>query len=130
MDTRQEVKEKGCVETLYGRRREIPEIHAANAIVRAAAERQAINAPAQGTAADIMKLAMIRTHNWLEDTYKGKDNRPYLILQVHDELLLEVPTDDVDSVAQEVKKIMESIEGLDVPLEADIAHGDSWGELK
>lgn len=129
LNTRQQVKDVGYVETLYGRRREIPEIYASNAIVRAAAERQAINAPAQGTAADIMKIAMIRVHDWIEKEYDSKDTRPYLVLQVHDELLLEVPEGMQTHVAQHVKHIMESVEGLNVPLEADVAMGDSWGEL-
>ncbi len=129
LNTRQQVKDLGYVETLFGRRREIPEIHAANAIVRAAAERQAINAPAQGTAADIMKIAMIRVDEWIEKEYADKEIRPYLVLQVHDELLLEAPEGMQTHVARNVKQIMESVEGLDVPLEADIAMGDSWGEL-
>ncbi|MGH2569509.1 MAG: DNA polymerase, partial [Bacteroidota bacterium] len=86
-----EIREKGYVETLFGRRREIPEIYASNSIIRAQAERMAVNAPAQGTAADLMKLAMIRVHEWLENAYHSDTTRPYLILQVHDELLLEVP---------------------------------------
>lgn len=129
VDTKKIVREKGYVETLYGRRREIPEIQASNAIVRAAAERMAINAPAQGTEADIMKLAMIRTHEWLEHEYSGKSERPYLVLQVHDSLLLETPKDLTQSVGDKIKEIMEKSADLSVPLIVDCSVGTNWGEL-
>lgn len=128
-ETREQIKNQGYVETLFGRRREIPEINASNAVVRAAAERMAINAPAQGTAADIMKLAMIQAHDWIEENYATSAERPYLILQVHDELLLECPHDLSQTVAKSIKTIMERAYPLDVPLEVDCAIGVSWGEL-
>lgn len=129
-ETKQLIRSQGYVETLFGRRREIPEIHAANAVVRAAAERMAINAPAQGTASDIMKLAMIMAHAWLEHTYHESKKRPYLVLQVHDELLLEVPDDEIETVSRHVKKIMEEIHPLSVPLVADCAVGKTWGKTE
>lgn len=129
-DTKKEVKDKGYVETLFGRKREIPEIHAANAIVRAAAERMAINMPAQGTEADIIKLAMIEVQNWLIKEYDHQEDRPYLLLQVHDSLLLEVPNDLVDSTAKKVKEIMESVCKVSVPLNVDISIGHNWGQLE
>lgn len=129
-ETKQQVKEKGYVETLFGRRREIPEIHASNAILRAAAERMAINMPAQGSLSDIIKLAMIQIQDWLEKEFADKTERPYLTLQVHDELLLEVPDDLVKPVATKVKAIMENVCDLSVPLVADPAVGPNWGKLK
>ncbi len=129
-DTKKEVKDKGYVETLYGRMREIPEIHASNAIVRAAAERMAINMPAQGTEADIIKLAMIEVQNWLMKEYDHQEKRPYLLLQVHDSLLLEVPNDLVDSTAKKVKEIMENVCKVSVPLNVDISIGHNWGRLE
>lgn len=128
--TKQEIREKGYVETLSGRRREIPEIYASNAIVRAQAERMAINAPAQGTEADFIKLAMILTHEWLEHEYKDKSDRPYLVLQVHDSLLLEVPEGEVEHVSQKVKTIMESVGQLSVPLTVDCSVGPNWGAVE
>lgn len=128
-NTKDEVKKNGYVETIYGRRRPLPEIHAANAIVRAAAERQAINAPAQGTEADITKLAMIEIEKWLEKEYGTKEYRPYLLLQIHDSFLLECPKSEIQKVADHVKKIMESITKIAVPLTVDISVGPNWGEL-
>lgn len=127
--TKQQIREQGYVETLFGRRREIPEIHAANAIVRAQAERMAINAPAQGTEADLMKLAMIRTHDWIEQEYTGQKERPYLLLQIHDSFLFEVPEGEVKKVSAKAKEIMEGVTTLDVPLIVDCSTGANWGEL-
>ncbi len=128
-NTKDEVRKNGYVETIYGRRRSLPEIHAANAIVRASAERQAINAPAQGTEADITKLAMIEIEKWLEAEYAGQAVRPYLLLQIHDSFLLECPKSETKKVAVEVKKIMESTAKLAVPLTVDVSTGPNWGEL-
>lgn len=128
-NTKEMVKKVGYVETLYGRRRPLPDIHAANAIVRAAAERQAINAPAQGTEADITKLAMIKIEDWLESEYGDKETRPYLLLQIHDSFLLESPKSETRKVAEHVKKIMESTAKLAVPLTVDVSVGPNWGEL-
>lgn len=129
-DTKQSLRETGYVETLFGRRREIPEIHASNSIVRAQAERIAINAPAQGTAADLMKLAMIEVDDWLEQEYGGQTERPHLLLQVHDELLLESPHALTKEVGHKVKTIMQNITKLSVPLDTDCAVGANWGELE
>ncbi len=128
-DTKQQIRDKGYVETLFGRRREIPEIQASNAMVRAAAERMAINMPAQGTAADIMKLAMIETNRWLHAEFDQAKDRPYLVLQVHDELLLEVPHDLVVPVTAKVKSIMETVCQLAVPLVAEPKGGHNWREM-
>ncbi len=128
-DTKQSLRETGYVETLFGRRREIPEIHASNSIVRAQAERIAINAPAQGTAADLMKLAMIEVDKWLEQEYGDQAERPYLLLQVHDELLLESPHALTREVGNKVKTIMENVTKISVPLETNCAVGSNWGEL-
>jgi len=118
------------VETLFGRRREIPEIRASNAVLRAQAERMAINAPAQGTAADLIKLAMIQSSDWLEKAYGQDKMRPYLVLQVHDELLMEVPQVMTDVVAQHIKSIMENCVELDVPLAVEYKVGQNWGEME
>ncbi len=128
--TKEEIRTQGYVETLFGRRREIPEIHASNAIVRAQAERMAINAPAQGTEADLIKLAMIQVHAWLKDTYVDQKAKPTLILQVHDSLLLEVPDGEINTVASHVKQIMESVHHLTVPLIVDCSYGKTWGALE
>lgn len=128
--TKQEIRDKGYVETIFGRRREIPEIKASNAMVRAAAERMAINAPAQGTEADIIKLAMIQVHDWLEHTYANVKERPYLTLQVHDSLLLESPESETERVAAKVKELMEHAYELDIPLTVDCSIGKNWGELE
>jgi DNA polymerase-1 len=130
--TKEEVKEKGYVETLYGRRRELPDIHAANAILRNAAERMAINAPAQGTEADLMKVAMIQAQIWLDKTYGDlpSDKRPYLLLQIHDSLLLEAPNALVKEVAENMKRIMEDVDKQSVPLTVDVSVGPDWGHLE
>ncbi|HHQ49089.1 MAG TPA: DNA polymerase I, partial [Acidobacteria bacterium] len=121
---REQARRAGKVTTLFGRVRRIANLDHPSAAVRAAAERMAINAPIQGTAADIIKLAMIAVHRWLEN----HDAR--LLLQVHDELVLEAPAADAPTVARELKRIMEGVVTLDVPLTADTAHGPSWYEAK
>ncbi len=128
--TKVEIREKGYVETLFGRRREIPEIYASNAVVRAAAERMAINMPAQGTESDIMKLAMIEIEAWLDEEYGDKQERPYMVLQVHDSLLFEVPEAFVKPVIKKVKSLMEDACKLSVPLIADPSIGKNWGQLE
>ncbi|VTP83619.1 DNA polymerase I [Leclercia adecarboxylata] len=110
--TRAKAKEKGYVETLDGRRLYLPDINSSNAARRAGAERAAINAPMQGTAADIIKRAMIAVDAWLE-----KDQpRVRMIMQVHDELVFEVHKDDLESVSKKIHELMENSVKLDVPL--------------
>lgn len=125
--TRLFAKENGYVETLLGRRRTIPEIASANFQVAAAGERMAINMPIQGLTADIMKLAMIAVYNFLQKKYKEDDVR--MILQIHDEIMVEAREEIAAEIAQEMKKVMEDVYVLDVPLVVDIKTGASWGEL-
>ncbi len=113
---------QGYVNTLLGRRREIPELRSSNRSLVAAGERMAINMPIQGTAADIMKIAMIRVAARL----RGEGFRARLLLQVHDELLLEVPRDEVDRLVPAVRETMEGALALDVPLTVDVKTGDDW----
>ncbi|MCK5191899.1 MAG: DNA polymerase I, partial [Methylococcales bacterium] len=121
---REQAKEQGYVETLFGRRLYLPEIKARNAARRQYAERTAINAPMQGTAADIIKIAMINTHNWLEDS----DSTSKMIMQVHDELVFEVAEQQAESFSNSIRTIMCSAVQLDVPLIVDIGVGDNWDE--
>ena len=116
--------ENGFVETVFGRRLYLPEINASNGMRRQAAERTAINAPMQGTAADIIKLAMINVHNWLESS----DLTSKIIMQVHDELVLEVPESEMDEVKKGLSELMEGAAELLVPLVVDIGVGDNWDE--
>ncbi|GLR76250.1 DNA polymerase I [Aliivibrio sifiae] len=124
-ETRLLATEQGYVETLYGRRLHLPEINARNAIRRKAAERAAINAPMQGTAADIIKKAMILVDKWIEEEGDGRVN---LLMQVHDELVFEVKEDALEEVTQKVTELMEGAVTLDVPLVADSDFGDNWDE--
>ncbi len=121
---RDQARREGKVTTLFGRVRRIANLEHPSANVRAAAERMAINAPIQGTAADIIKLAMIAVHRWLED----RDAR--LLLQVHDELILEAPAATAEATAAGLRRIMEGIVTLDVPLAVDVGLGPSWYEAK
>jgi len=124
--TRTQAQEQGYVETIMGRKRYLPEIYSGMRQVRAQAERMAVNFPIQGTAADILKVAMIDIFKKLSQVSKDS----HMILQVHDELVFEVPTADVDAVAKFVKKEMEGVIELDVPLITDVAIGKNWGEMK
>ncbi|MBS0877879.1 MULTISPECIES: DNA polymerase I [unclassified Tatumella] len=121
--TRQSAAEKGYVETLEGRRLYLPDINSGNAIRRKAAERAAINAPMQGTAADIIKRAMIGVDQWLssQDPQKIK-----MIMQVHDELVFEVDDSLLETASATIRDIMESSLTLDVPLQVEIGIGDNW----
>jgi DNA polymerase-1 len=120
--TREKAREQGYVETVFGRRLYLPDIKLSNPARRAGAERAAINAPMQGTAADLIKLAMIAVQNWLErDGLSSK-----LIMQVHDELVLEVPQAELDVVKQKLPAIMAGVAELKVPLLAEVGAGDSW----
>ena len=122
-DAKQIAKEKGYVETFFGRRLWLPEINGSNGIMRAAAERAAINGPMQGTAADLIKLAMIEVQNWIQTelNIKGK-----MIMQVHDELVFEVPNNEVQTFKKIIPKLMAEVASLSVPLIADIGEGDNW----
>lgn len=122
VDIREKAKEQGYVETLFGRRLYLPEINSSNAIRRKGAERVAINAPMQGTAADIIKLAMIAIHNEI------KKNDIQMIMQVHDELVFEVKENKVDEYSALIKSLMENAAHLSVPLIVDIGVGDNWDE--
>ncbi|MBU0596593.1 DNA polymerase I, partial [Patescibacteria group bacterium] len=122
-------KEEGYVETLFGRRRYIPELSSENYQLRSAGERMAINMPVQGTAADLMKMAMIATHEQLS-TKALKHGDVRLILQVHDELVLEVRKGLEDEISKLVKDAMENVAKLRVPIEVDVHWGKRWGEIK
>ena len=123
-DSRLVAKEKGYVETVYGRRLYLPEISAKHAQRRQAAERTAINAPMQGTAADVIKIAMSNVQAWLT---KSKVDAK-MVMQVHDELVFEVADPDVEQLSIEVKKLMESAVNLDVLLEVEVGVGNNWDE--
>jgi DNA polymerase-1 len=122
---RETARAQGFVTTLLGRRREIPELRSTNRSLVAAGERMAINMPIQGTAADIMKIAMIRVAARL----RAEGFRARLLLQVHDELLLEVPRDEVDRLVPAVRETMEGALALDVPLTVDVKIGDDWESM-
>ena len=123
-EVKEQARSSGYVETLFGRRLWLPEIRSGNPQRRQGAERAAINAPMQGTAADLIKLAMVRTQEWLDRVQlAGK-----LIMQVHDELVLEVPEAELDRVKTELKKIMEGVAALEVPQIVDIGVGDNWDQ--
>ena len=123
--TREQAKAQGYVETVFGRRLYLPEINARNATRRKAAERAAINAPMQGTAADIIKQAMLSVHNWLQQINK-QDIR--MIMQVHDELVFEVAQDKVADYTAKINQLMEQAVSLDVPLLVEAGIGDTWDE--
>ncbi|WP_409314743.1 DNA polymerase I [Pseudomonas putida] len=122
--TRAQAAEQGFVETLFGRRLYLPDINAKNPALRKGAERTAINAPMQGTAADIIKRAMVKVDNWLSES--GLDAR--VILQVHDELVLEVREDLVQQVKDEIRQHMSQAAQLDVPLLVEAGVGANWDE--
>ncbi|AUD79880.1 DNA polymerase I [Kangiella profundi] len=121
--TRQKAADLGYVETLYGRRLYLPEIHSKNGMRRKAAERTAINAPMQGSAADIIKLAMLEVDKWLKDVKGIK-----MIMQVHDELVFEVEESQLELAQQKIPELMETVAELSVPLIADVGIGDNWEE--
>ena len=117
-------KEQGYVETVFGRRLWVPLINSSNGIQRAAAERAAINAPMQGTAADLIKMAMNNVQQWIGDNKL----KTLMVMQVHDELVLEVPNAELDIIKTEIPKIMSNVATLDVPLIADLGSGINWEE--
>jgi DNA polymerase-1 len=122
--TREQAKAQGFVETWFGRRLWLPEINGANGMRRQAAERAAINAPMQGTAADLIKLAMIAVQDWLEK----EKLETKLIMQVHDELVLEVPQAELSLVKEKVRELMCGVAELKVPLEVGLGEGGNWDE--
>ena len=122
--TRLLAKEQGYVETVFGRRLWLPEINSSNQMKRQGAERAAINAPMQGTAADLIKLAMMKVQQWLE-TEKLKSK---LIMQVHDELVLEVPEDELELVKEKLPGLMCNVADLNVPLLVELGAGKNWDE--
>lgn len=123
-ETREKASADGYVETVFGRRLYLPEINARNANRRQYAERTAINAPMQGTAADIIKKAMIAVHHWLHDERPGAR----MIMQVHDELVFEVDKDNIDHVREHVIELMNAAATLSVPLRVDAGVGANWDE--
>jgi DNA polymerase-1 len=110
------------VETVFGRRLWLPDIRSSNIQRRQGAERQAINAPMQGTAADLIKLAMIAVQGWIE----ARKLSTKLVMQVHDELVLEVPDDELLDVKQNVERLMSGVAKLDVPLVVEAGVGENW----
>jgi DNA polymerase-1 len=122
--TREKARAQGYVETVFGRRLWLPELKSGAPIRRQAAERAAINAPMQGTAADLIKLAMIAVQNFIQQS----NLKTLLIMQVHDELVLEVPEAELETVKSRVRELMQSVASLDVPLVVDIGVGNNWDE--
>ena len=122
---KEQAKVDGYVETLFGRRRPMPDIHSSNFIVRQAAERAAINMPLQGTEADLMKLAMTQVDKQLRAQYDETN----MLLQIHDSILLECPEGDTRRVSALLKETMESVYKLPVRLDVDVTVGDNWGQL-
>lgn len=116
-------RQNGYVETILGRRRYLKDINSRNAVVRGHAERNAVNAPIQGSAADIIKIAMIRLHDILQKDFQAK-----MLLQVHDELIFDVPTTELETLKPIIKSTMESAVNLNVPLEVEIGVGHNWLE--
>ena len=121
-----EGRERGYALTLMGRRRYLPELASSNFNVRSFGERCAMNSPIQGTAADIIKLAMIRVY----DELRQRGMRTRLILQVHDELILEAPEQEAQEAKELLKRCMESVVRLEVPLKTDITMGGDWRACK
>jgi len=123
-DTRAQAKAQGFVETVFGRRLYLPEINSPNGPRRGGAERAAINAPMQGTAADLIKLSMVKVQQVLDQ--EGRGTR--MIMQVHDELVFEVPDSEVNWLKTEVPRIMASVAQLKVPLLAEVGMGANWDQ--
>ncbi|MEX0609922.1 MAG: DNA polymerase I [Balneolaceae bacterium] len=123
-ETKEFARENGFVKTLSGRRRYVPDIKSGNWNIRGFAERVAINMPIQGTAADIIKIAMINIHHWLE----GNKKKSRMLLQVHDELVFEIHETELEEVPAKIEELMESAYSLDVPLKVDMGIGKNWLE--
>ena len=123
-DTRAQAKAQGYVETVFGRRLYLPEIQSSNGQRRAGAERAAINAPMQGTAADLIKLSMVKVQQVLD----AEQRATKMIMQVHDELVFEVPADEVEWLKVEIPRLMAGVAALKVPLLAEIGTGPNWDQ--
>jgi DNA polymerase-1 len=123
-ETREKARTLGYVETVFGRRLRLPEIMSGSPARRQAAERAAINAPMQGTAADLIKLAMVAVQDFLDSS----NLQAKLIMQVHDELVLEVPEKELERVKDKVRDLMQGIAKLEVPLIVDVGVGDNWDQ--
>ena len=126
MRTIAEVRQSGVTRTLFGRERPIPDINSRNANSRGFAERTAVNSPLQGTAADLIKLAMVR----IDGLLAAGEHRSAMLLQVHDELVFECPPEELERVSAMVKREMEGACELKVPLLVDIGVGDNWRDAK
>jgi DNA polymerase-1 len=118
-------REEGYVETMFGRRRPMPDIKSPNFMVRQGAERQAINMPIQGTEADLMKLAMVQVQNLMADKYPSCQQ----LLQIHDSILVECAEADAIGVSDLLQETMQNVYKLPVKLDVDVTIGDNWGEL-
>ena len=123
-DTRQLAHDQCYVETVFGRRLYLPDINARNANLRQYAERTAINAPMQGSAADIINLAMIRVQDWIA----GRDDGCKMIMQVHDELVFEVAENEIETCRDEISALMTGAAELSVALEVDAGVGENWNQ--
>jgi DNA polymerase-1 len=123
-DTRAQAKARGYVETVFGRRLYLPEINSPNGPRRSGAERAAINAPMQGTAADLIKLSMVAVQKALDDQQRGTK----MVMQVHDELVFEVPEAEVDWLKSEIPRLMAGVAELKVPLLAEVGVGPNWDQ--
>ena len=122
--TVEKARRTGYVETLFGRRRFMPELHSRNRNAAQAAERAAINMPIQGTAADLIKMAMIQ----IDEALDARKLQARMLLQVHDELLFEVPEAEVEELKQLVRQLMSGVAELKVPLKVDVGSGPSWAD--
>jgi len=119
-----QAREDEYVETILGRRRYLPDINSRNMTMRGYAERNAINAPIQGSAADIIKIAMINIHHWMkENDFKSK-----MIMQVHDELVFDVYRDELDTIKEPIIEFMKNAYSLEVPMDIGVGVGDDWLE--
>ena len=121
-----DAEKNGFTKTLYGRKRIIKELGSSNFQLKAMGKRIAMNAPIQGTAADILKLAMIRINNWFDEE---KISNVFMIMQVHDELVFEIKKDDIPSSGLKISNLMTNVEALKVPLVVNTFHGNSWRDI-
>lgn len=131
-ETKALAHEQGYVESLFGRKRSFSDINSGIPMLVASAERMAVNMPVQGTASDIMKMAMIAANGWIKALESGSGNKKSfvkMILQVHDELVFEVDEKEVDKAAKAIKEIMETVEEFDIPLTVNVEVGSTWGDM-
>jgi DNA polymerase-1 len=124
-NTLEEARQRGWVTTLLGRRRHFPQINSSNRLVRQEAERSAVNTPLQGSAADMIKKAMLE----VEEALSQAGLSAQMLLQIHDELLLELPEKELDATAKVVRQVMEEAVNLKIPLVIDLSAGPNWGEM-